>query len=144
MKKILTILSLFYFHTGFSQTSTTILPIFPGTNNAPEENKNPAIQTNFLIIIQTLPDANEEGTELDFALEKKGTYSFKLDSSVIVPEEYTLILQDKNTGNTFNLQSPELHTFSVNRAMNKTFFIRMKKSEALTVTQKELLGILLF
>jgi len=146
MKKIFTLLSILYFSSGFSQTNSSILPVFPPGPNTPSEeiNKKPSLQGNYFIVIQSLPTPDEDATELNFDLEKKGTYTFKLDPSVVVPEDYTLILQDKGTGNTFDPQSKEHHSFSINRSVNKSFLISMKKTEQLTITQKELLGVLLF
>ena len=124
MKKLFTILTFIFIQYGFSQE----IKIQSST---------------FQITIESLPELTGVPSELIFEFHNKGTYSFKLASELVIPENYNLILKDSRTGNTFNLQSKENHSFTINRAMSKQFFISFERVESLSATQKELLNMLL-
>jgi hypothetical protein len=104
------ILSLFFIQFTFAQSS-----------------KN--LSSNYQILIESLPDSSGKNFDMNFSLDNLGTYSFKLSESLIIPEGYQIMIEEKITGNTFNLDSYMQHSFSVSRAMTKQFVVCLRKRQ---------------
>lgn len=91
-------------------------------------NKPEALQqARYSLIIETLPALSDPKAELSLELTAKGIYTFRKAESLVIPENYSLIIEDLATGNVFDLSSSERHAFSVNRAMIKSFLVRLVK-----------------
>lgn len=93
----------------------------------------PYAQSRYSLIIESLPSLSEPSEELTIDLTAKGIYTFKKGESLMVPDNYTLLIEDRATGNVFDLNSPEEHAFSVNRAMIKYFVVKLRKNESSTI-----------
>jgi hypothetical protein len=85
---------------------------------------NPCLE----IIIESLPPLSQASTEFFLELFEKGSYSFKATKGLAIPGNYTVVIEDIQTGNVFDLRSSEPHSFSLNRAMTKRFVMKINKT----------------
>lgn len=93
----------------------------------------PYAQARYSLIIESLPTLAEPSEELTVDLTAKGIYTFRKGEGLTVPDNYTLLIEDRATGNVFDMNSPEEHAFSVNRAMIKYFVVKLRKNESSTI-----------
>jgi len=137
MKITFTLLFLYCTLHCFSQPSARL--------TTPPPNKDSLLQqAQFRIIIESLPGISGQSDELNLDLNTKGVYSFVLHSALIVPTNYRVVIQDLTTGNSFDVQSTELHYFSVNRPMTKKFSVYLQKTPTLPLSHQAALKILLY
>ena len=147
MKQLITLIIFLVVQHVFSQTTPvsnttslceSVTPLIE--SNVPQRHFS---QPRFQIVIENLPSTTGESSEFSYDLQSKGVYTFSLSPDVSIPDNYTLILKDVSTGNIFDLQSVEKHSFSVNRNMTKRFTIQLHKTPSLSMNQKSLLNMLL-
>lgn len=85
-------------------------------------------QARYSLTIESLPELSDPKAELSLELTAKGIYTFRKAESLVIPENYSLVIEDLATGNVFDLSSSEQHAFSINRAMIKLFLVRLIKT----------------
>lgn len=93
----------------------------------------PYAQARYSLIIESIPTLSEPSEELTVDVTAKGVYTFRKGEGLIIPDNYTLLIEDRATGNVFDMNSPEEHAFSVNRAMIKYFVVKLRKNELSTI-----------
>ena len=114
--------------TNFAQTKSSIktcAPIYA------TDGKNLVFTSSlsnpcYTILIDNLP-LSQSSTILELNLSVKGSYTFKKSEALVIPPNYMVVLEDLYTGNSFNLGSPEKHSFSIGRASYKKFALRIYK-----------------
>ena len=73
--------------------------------------------------IASLPPLNVISVPLNLFITVKGTYKLSKDPSLLIPEEYTVVVEDLLTGQYYNLNSSEPYVFNMNRGFNQTRFL---------------------
>lgn len=82
------------------------------------------------IIIQSLPPITQSVTALQITFDAKGSYTFKKDAALELPENKEVYIEDMLTGMTFDLKNAVSFSFSVNRHIPERFVLHIEKSNA--------------
>jgi len=80
-----------------------------------------------IINIGCLPQKFEYSVMLKIKLDPKEVYTFMKSNDLFIPLGYAVYLKDEGTGNVFDLNSKERHSFSTNRPMYKYFLLERRK-----------------
>lgn len=75
------------------------------------------------ISIVSLPPMSQTNTPVNLFITAMGTYSLKKASELVIPDEYTVVVEDLLTGQYYNLKSQEPYTFKMNRGFGQTRFV---------------------
>lgn len=85
------------------------------------------------IVIESLPDFAVISVPVHVSQITKGTYTFKKDPKLVIPEFFNVVIEDNLTGGSFDLKNSDSYTFSVNRAIPDRFVLQISKAKA-TIT----------
>jgi hypothetical protein len=88
-----------------------------------------ASQNGKEIIIESLPGFGQEAIPVDVSQNVKGSYTFKKDPALLLPEYYSVVIEDTLTGKSFDLKAADSYTFDVSRATPERFVLKMSKSK---------------
>ncbi|PBQ32953.1 hypothetical protein CNR22_14610 [Sphingobacteriaceae bacterium] len=77
------------------------------------------------ILIETLPVYGKASVPMIVHPEVNGTLTFKKHPSLIVPEYYTITIEDKLTGAVYDLKSEETFAFEVKKHVPERFVLQM-------------------
>ncbi len=77
------------------------------------------------IVITGIPMSTQVITSLNIELAVLGYFSFKKHSSLEIPYDREVFIEDKLTGKIFNLKSPLPYTFHADQFMQNRFVIHV-------------------
>lgn len=142
MKKIATLICLFAFQCiALSQTLNTSATNGGSLNSAnplscslvySEDNEMMVFQDSLRarcreMSIVSLPPLTQSLTPLHIVFTAKGSYTFKKDEALELPEGKDVYLEDMLTGMTFDLRNSSAFSFSVNRHIPDRFILHIEK-----------------
>jgi len=82
------------------------------------------------LVIKSLPTLQQGNTPLELNMEYQGFYTIKKDPSLMLTDDYHVLIQDVLTGEFYNLNSTEAYPFKINKATNDTRFrMEIKKNK---------------
>lgn len=110
------------------QSSPNGCAVVYSENEASLTLKNPAILVCSDIVFETLPPVTQTLVPVRLAL-KKGSYNFKKDPSLILPEGHTIVIEDTMTGATFDFAKDESMKFNVTRTIPDRFVMFVSKAK---------------
>jgi hypothetical protein len=98
--------------------------------------KQPDLSHEIVIELTEPLNTSHQYMSLSLDLVEKGSYFFKKAETLFIPPNYTAVLEDRLTGNIFDLLSDERHSFSVSRPTSREFILRIieKKNDGNEVT----------
>ncbi|MES2679673.1 MAG: hypothetical protein V4635_07305, partial [Bacteroidota bacterium] len=65
------------------------------------------------IAIAELPPMSQANTPMNLFINKMGSYSLKRAPELVIPDEYTIVIEDLLTGQYYNLKTQEPYTFKM-------------------------------
>ena len=77
------------------------------------------------ILIETLPVYGKASVPMIVHPEVNGKLTFKKHPALIVPEYYTITIEDKLTGAVYDLKSDETYAFDVKKHVPERFILQM-------------------
>jgi hypothetical protein len=77
------------------------------------------------IMITSLPPSTQNLTSFYIEFGRVGSFTFKKDSSLEVPEDSEVFIEDNLTGKIFNLKTSDAYTFNVNRRVPNRFILHV-------------------
>lgn len=84
-------------------------------------------ESGHVINIVCLPHNLEYSVVLKIELNPKEVYTFVKSNDLFIPEGYAVYIKDEGTGNVFDLDSTERHSFVTNRHITKYFLLECRK-----------------
>lgn len=77
------------------------------------------------IMITSVPLSTRALTSENIVIEISGNFSFKKDKSLDIPFNREVFIEDKLTGRTFNLNSSDIYTFSIEEPVKDRFVMHV-------------------
>lgn len=139
MKKIITLICLIAFQCiAFSQSVNTSAAPVSAANplscslTYSEDQESLVFQDSSRarcreMSIVSLPPITQSLTPLRIVFTAKGSYTFKKDEALELPEGKDVYLEDMLTGMTFDLRNSSVFSFSVNRHIPERFILHIEK-----------------
>lgn len=134
MKSIITVLLIALLagaNSAVAQTRGTVPPVANKTIMVYSEDEDAFVyksEDNMLgqeIFIETLPVYGKAAVPMIVHPDVNGTLTFKKHPSLVVPEYYTLTIEDKLTGAVYDLKSDETYSFEVKKHVPERFVLQM-------------------
>ena len=134
MKSIITILFIALLagaNSVAAQTRATVPPVANKTIMVYSEDEDAFVyksEDHMLgqeILIETLPVYGKALVPMIVHPEVNGTLTFKKHPALMVPEYYTITIEDKLTGAVYDLKSDETYTFEVKKHVPERFVLQM-------------------
>lgn len=79
------------------------------------------------MLIVSLPPVTQSVTPLQIVFSAKGSFTFKKDENLELPEGKDVYVEDMLTGMTFDLRNTSAFSFSVNRHIPDRFILHIEK-----------------
>lgn len=142
MKKIITLISLIAFQGISLAQSVNTAATSGGNSNAVNplscslvysEDKETIVFQDSLharcreMLIVSLPPFTQSVTPLQIVFNAKGSFTFKKDENLELPEGKDIYVEDMLTGMTFDLRNSSAFSFSVNRHIPERFILHIEK-----------------
>ncbi|PBQ32954.1 hypothetical protein CNR22_14615 [Sphingobacteriaceae bacterium] len=77
------------------------------------------------IMIETLPLVRKASLPLIVHTDLRGTFTFKKHPALLLPDYYTVTIEDKLTGQIFDLRSREVFSVEVKSHISERFVLHM-------------------
>lgn len=81
------------------------------------------------ILIESLPYFETLSIPVYVSEDLKGSCTFKKDPSLLLPEHYTVVIEDRLTGGRFDLKSADTYTFHAYQNMPERFVLQIDKQK---------------
>ena len=78
------------------------------------------------ILIETLPIARKSSLPLIIHTDLKGTFTFKKHPTLLLPDYFKVTIEDKLTGQLFDLRSKEGFSVQVDKHISERFILHME------------------
>lgn len=82
------------------------------------------------ILIETLPRVRKSSLPLIIHTDLKGTFTFKKHPTLLLPDYFTVTIEDKLTGQIFDLRSKENFSVQIDKHISERFILHMELSKA--------------
>lgn len=134
MKTVYLILSfVFLQYIGVSQTEQSAAasagcPVIYSESESAIILKDASLPLCSDLVFETLPPVTQTLVPVKLAL-KKGTYNFKKDANLSVPDGLSVVVEDTMTGATFDLLKDESLKFNVTRTIPDRFVMFVSKTK---------------
>jgi len=77
------------------------------------------------ILIETLPFSRKSSVPLIIDPDMRGSFTLKKHPALLLPEYYTVTIEDKVTGEIFDLKTNDSYTFVVDKHVEDRFILQM-------------------
>ena len=91
--------------------------------------KNNEKQRGDEIMIESLPYFETLSIPVYVSEDLKGSVTFKKDPSLLLPEHFTVVIEDKLTGGRFDLKAADTYTFHAYQNMPERFVLQIDKQK---------------
>ena len=79
------------------------------------------------IIIENIPFFDQASIPVYINQEVNGNYTFKKHPALMLPEFYTVIIEDTATGNRFDLKTSDSYSFDIEKNIPERFILQIHK-----------------
>ena len=82
------------------------------------------------ILIESLPEYGKAAIPVIVRQDENGSFTFKKHPNLLLPEFYTVIIEDTLTGEQFDLKNADSYSFVVSKMVPERFMLQMTKMKS--------------